>query len=314
LWSRDYLENFSGSRYFDEKPPLDSPSEIEKGFQKGDFKMVIEIPPGFEKDIKRGKSPSVGVWIDGTMPFRAETTKNYVDAVHLSYLMDLAALSPAPVGHSTTRIQPRYWYNPLVRSRFSIVPGLFAVVLMLVPCMLTAIGVTREKELGSITNFYSSPMTRLEFLWGKQIPYIVITAITFLVLVAVVLFLFEIPFKGSYLALVTGAILYIITSTGIGLLISTFTQTQVASLLAAFVITLVPSFEFSGLTTPVSALIGGAKFMSWIFPARYFLSISVGTFTKGIGFPELVWNYVFLLVSYATIQTMTVFLLKKQDK
>jgi ribosome-dependent ATPase len=314
LWSRDYLENFSGSRYFDEKPPLDSPSEIEKGFQEGDFKMVIEIPPGFEKDIKRGKSPSVGVWIDGTMPFRAETTKNYVDAVHLSYLMDLAALSPAPVGHSTTRIQPRYWYNPLVRSRFSIVPGLFAVVLMLVPCMLTAIGVTREKELGSITNFYSSPMTRLEFLWGKQIPYIVITAITFLVLVAVVLFLFEIPFKGSYLALVTGAILYIITSTGIGLLISTFTQTQVASLLAAFVITLVPSFEFSGLTTPVSALIGGAKFMSWIFPARYFLSISVGTFTKGIGFPELVWNYVFLLVSYATIQTMTVFLLKKQDK
>ena len=314
LWSRDYLEYFSGSRYFDEKPPIHSPSEIEEGFKKGDFKMVIEIPPGFEKDIKRGESPSVGVWIDGTMPFRAETTKNYVDAVHLSYLMDLAALSPAPIGRSNTHVQPRYWYNPLVRSRFSIVPGLLAVVLMLVPSMLTAIGVVREKELGSITNFYSSPMTRLEFLWGKQIPYIVITAITFLILIGVVRFLFDIPFKGSGPALVVGAMLYIITSTGIGLLISTFTQTQIASLVAAFVITLVPSFDFSGLTTPASTLIGGAKFMSWIFPARYFLNISVGTFTKGIGFPELVWNFVFLVMIYTTIQTMTVFLLKKQDK
>ena len=314
LWSRDYLEYFSGSRYFDEKPPLHSPSEIEKGFQKGDFKMVIEIPPGFEKDIKRGKSPSVCVWIDGTMPFRAETTKNYVDAIHLSYLMDLAALSPAPIGHSTAHVQPRYWYNPLVRSRFSIVPGLLAVILMLVPPMLTAIGVVREKELGSITNFYSSPMTRLEFLWGKQIPYIVITAFTFLILLGVVRFLFDIPFKGSGPALFVGAMLYIIISTGIGLLISTFTQTQIASLVAAFVITLVPSFDFSGLTTPASTLIGGAKFMSWVFPARYFLNISVGTFTKGIGFPELQWNFVFLGMIYIAIQTMTVFLLKKQDK
>ena len=314
LWSRDYLEYFSGSRYFNEKAPIRSPSEIEKGFQKGEFTMVLEIPPGFEKDIKRGRSPSVGLWIDGTMPFRAETIKNYTDAVHLSYLTDLSELSPMPVEYSSAHIQPRYWYNPLVRSRFSIVPGLLAVVLMLVPPMLTAIGVVREKELGSITNFYSSPMTRLEFLWGKQIPYVVVTAITFLLLVVVVLFLFDIPFKGSYPALITGALLYIITSTGIGLLISTFTRTQIASLVAAFVITLVPSFEFSGLMTPVSALIGGAKIMSWIFPARYFLSISVGTFTKGIGFPELIWNYVFLFIIYTTIQTLTVFLLKKQDK
>jgi len=314
LWSRDYLEYFSGSRYFSELAPIHSPSEIEKGFQKGDFKMVIEIPPGFEKDIKRGKCPSVAFWIDGTMPFRAETTKNYAEAVHLSYLLDLADLSPVPVEYSSAHVQPRYWYNPLVKSKFSIVPGLLAVVLMLVPAMLTAIGVVREKELGSITNFYSSPMTRLEFLWGKQIPYVVITAITFVILIGVIRFLFDIPFKGSSPALVLGALLYIMTSTGIGLLISTFTQTQIASLVAAFVVTLVPSFDFSGLTTPASTLIGGAKFMSWIFPARYFLNISVGTYTKGIGFPELVWNFVFLVIIYTTIQTMTVFLLKKQDK
>jgi ribosome-dependent ATPase len=185
---------------------------------------------------------------------------------------------------------------------------------MLVPAMLTAIGVVREKELGSITNFYSSPMTRLEFLWGKQIPYIVITTITFIILLGVIKFLFNIPFKGSFPALITGAMLYIIISTSIGLLISTFTKTQIASLVAAFVITMVPCFDFSGLTTPASTLTGGAKFMSLVFPARYFLNISVGTFTKGIGFPELMWNFVFLIMIYMTIQIMTVFLLKKQEK
>jgi ribosome-dependent ATPase len=248
------------------------------------------------------------------MPFRAETTKNYAEAVHLSYLMNLADRSPIRVAASSTRVQPRYWYNPLIKSKYSIVPGLLAVVLMLVPSMLTAIGVVREKEFGSIANFYSSPMTKLEFLWGKQIPYIVITAITFVILLGVIRFLFNIPFLGSFPALVAGATLYIIISTGLGLLISTFTQTQIAALLAAFVITLVPSFDLSGLTSPASTLIGGAKFMSWIFPARYLLNISVGTFTKGIGFPELVWNFIFLAMIYAAIQTMTVLLLKKQEK
>ncbi len=314
--SRAYSEYFSGSRYFRETPAIHSEADIDRGFQKGTFKMVLEFPPGFEKDIKRGRNPSVGLWIDGTMPFRAETIKNYSESVHLIYLMDQAARSraPTPVKYSSVNIEPRYWYNPLVRSMYSVVPGLLAVVLVLVPAMLTAIGVVREKEIGSITNFYTSPMTRLEFLWGKQIPYIVISAVTFLLLIAVVLFLFHIPFKGSYPALLAGGMLYIVTSTGIGLLISTFTRTQIASLVAAFVITIVPSFEFAGLTTPVSALTGGAKVMSCIFPARYFLAISVGTFTKGIGFSELAWNYIFLLISYGSILALTISLLKKQEK
>ena len=313
MLSRDYLNNFSGSRYFSGQKPIQSHFEIDKGFQSGKFNMVIEIPPGFEKDIKRGQRPSVGFWIDGTMPFRAETNKNYAEAVHQTYLISLADRSPMRMESSSTHVQPRYWYNPLLRSKYSIVPGLLAVVLMLVPAMLTAIGVVREKELGSISNFYSSPMTRLEFLWGKQIPYIVITLITFIILLVVIKFLFLIPFRGSFSALIVGTVLYIITSTGIGLLISTFTRTQIASLVAAFALTLVPSFEFSGLISPASSLVGGAEVFSRIFPARYFVNISVGTFTKAIGFPELAWNFVFLLAAYITIQTLTVLLLKKQE-
>ena len=312
--SRAYVESFSGTRYFKEQAPIGSPSGMDSGFRKGEYKMVLEIPPGFDRDLKRGRSPEVALILDGTMPFRAETSKLYAESVHLLYLADLQGQAPGGAAFSTVKVQPRYWYNQMVRSRYSIVPGMLAVILVLVPSMLTAIGVVREKELGSIANFYSSPMTRLEFLWGKQAPYIAISIISFLVLVGAVVFLFRIPFKGSLPAFLVGALLYIITSTGIGLLISTFTQTQIAALVASFVITLVPSFDFSGLISPVTSLEGGASIMSVIFPARYFLNISVGTFTKGLGFPELLPNYLALILSYVIIQTATVLLLRKQGK
>ncbi len=313
--SRAYTESFSGTRYFREQAPMESPSGIDAGFRKGQYKMVLEIPPGFDRDLKRGRSPEVALLLDGTMPFRAETSKLYAESAHLLYLADLQRGAPGGTDlASPVTVQPRYWYNQMVRSRYSIVPGMLAVIMVLVPSMLTAIGVVREKELGSITNFYSSPMTRLEFLWGKQAPYIAISILSFFILVGAVVFLFEVPFKGSVPAFLVGALLYIITSTGIGLFISTFTQTQIAALVASFVITLVPSFDFSGLISPVTSLEGGASIMSVIFPARYFLNISVGTFTKGLGFLELLPNYFALILSYIVIQTLTVLLLKKQGK
>jgi ribosome-dependent ATPase len=312
--SRAYIENFSGTRYFREQAPLDSPSVMDQGFRRGDYKMVLEIPPGFERDLKRDRSPEVALILDGTMPFRAETSKLYVETAHLGYVAGLDPVSPAGAPQGAAKIIPRYWYNQLVRSRNAIVPGLLAAIMILVPSMLTGIGVVREKELGSITNFYTSPMTRLEFLWGKQLPYVIISSISFLILVAAVIFLFKIPFKGSAPTFLAGAILYIITTTGVGLLISTFTQTQIAALVASFALTLVPSFDFSGLLTPVTSLEGGARVMSIIFPAHYFLNISVGTFTKGLGFFDLADNFLYLACSYAVILAMTVALLKKQGK
>jgi ribosome-dependent ATPase len=311
--SRNYIEYFSGTRYFREEAPLDSPAGIDDGFRKGTYKMVLEIPPGFERNLERGDKPEAAIIIDGTMPFRAETSKLYAETVHLAYLAGLNEGSPGRASGRAVQVEPRYWYNQTVRSRLAIAPGMLAAILMLVPAMLTGMGVVREKELGSIANFYSSPMTRLEFLWGKQLPYIVISSISMLILMAVVLFLFKIPFKGSVYVFFSGAILYIFTSTGIGLLISTFTRTQIAAIVGAFVITLIPSFEFSGLITPVTSLEGGARVMSIIFPARYFLNISVGTFTKGLAFTELMPNYLYLLVASVIIQVATILLLKKQE-
>jgi ribosome-dependent ATPase len=312
--SRSYIESFSSSHYFSEQPPLQSLKSMDQHFQKLDYTLVIEIPPGFQKDMKLNRPPTVGVWIDGKVPFRAEIAKNFTEAAHLGYLADILKDSPLSPANLPVQVETRYWYNQLVQSRYSIVPGLLATVLMLVPAMLTAVGVVREKELGSIANLYASPITRSEFLWGKQAPYIVLSLISFIILVAVMLFLFKVPFKGSLSALLLGVVLYIVTSTGLGLLISTVTKTQIAALVAAFVVTMIPSVAFSGLLTPVSAMTGGAKIMSVYFPARYFLNISVGTFTKSVGFSSLMQNYVILVIMYFVIYAMSVMLLKKQDK
>ena len=312
--SRAYVEHYTGSPYFRDRGRILSPLEMERGFQKLNYALVIEIPPGFARDLKRERSPAVGVWIDGTMPFRAETAKNYAEAVHLAYLAEQPETAALPVAGGAVQIESRYWYNPNVRSRLAIVPGVLAAVLLLVPTLLTAVAVVREKELGSITNLYTSPVTRLEFLWGKQLPYIVVNAVNFLALIAIVLFVFQIHFRGSFLALVVGTLLYLVASTGLGLLVSTFTRTQIAALVAAFVLTMVPAFQFSGLLTPVSSLTGGAAFMARTFPAHYFLDISVGTFTKAIGFPELATHYLVLAAMCVALTATTVALLTKQER
>jgi ribosome-dependent ATPase len=312
--SRAYVEHYTGSPYFRDRGQILSPLEMERGFQKLNYSLVIEIPPGFARDLKRERSPAVGVWIDGTMPFRAETAKNYAEAVHLAYLAEQPEAAALPVTGGAVQIESRYWYNPNVRSRLAIVPGVLAAVLLLVPTLLTAVAVVREKELGSITNLYTSPVTRLEFLWGKQLPYVVVNAVNFFALIAIILGVFQIPFRGSFPALVVGALLYLVASTGLGLLVSTFTRTQIAALVAAFVLTMVPAFQFSGLLTPVSSLTGGAAFMARTFPAHYFLDISVGTFTKAIGFQELAAHYLVLAAMCVALTATTVALLNKQEK
>ncbi len=194
------------------------------------------------------------------------------------------------------------------------VPGLIAVLLALAPAMLTAVAVVREKELGTITNFYATPVTRLEYLWGKQLPYAVISLGNFAVLFLLALVLFDVPLKGGFAALVVGAALYVLASTGIGLLVSAFTRTQIAGLLVTLIVTLVPAFLYSGLLTPVASLVGQAELVARGFPAMYFLNITVGTFTKGLGFAELWTNHVALAAFFAGFSLLSMLLLARQAR
>lgn len=313
--SRTYLEGFAGSRYFLRGAPIQSHAELDFRLQSGDITLSIEIPPGFGKALLQGRSPQVSARIDGAMPFRAETIRGYVEGLHQRYLDDLArnAIGPPPV-EPLASIEPRFKYNQDFKSVFAMVPSTIALLLMQIPAILMALGIVREKELGSITNLYVTPVTRLEFLLGKQIPYITIALVNFFILVAMAIFLFEVPIKGSFATLCLGAALFVSASTGVGLLISAFTRTQIAALFGTAIATIIPSILFSGMMQPVSSLEGGAAVIAKIIPTTYFMNISVGTFTKGLGFSELSSEFAALLIFLPVLTALSVLLLKKQEQ
>jgi ribosome-dependent ATPase len=312
--SRTYLEGFSGSRYFEERFPIASYAELDQRLQSGELKLAIEIPPDFGKDLKRAKSPQVGVWLDGSNTFRAETSRGYVSGAHLNYLADLSKRTvgavPTPL---PADVEMRFRYNQDMESVFAIVPGIIALLLALIPTVLTAVGVVREKEMGSITNLYVTPATRLEFLLGKQLPYVCVSLIDFVVLVTLTIVVFGVPLKGSFLALAVGALLFVTATTGFGLLISAFTKSQIAAIFAALILTMLPSMMFSGLIRPVSSLTGGAAVMGKLFPSAYFHKVSVGTFTKALGFGDLLANYAALGAFIAAFLVLSLVLLRKQE-
>jgi ribosome-dependent ATPase len=302
--SRSYLESYSSSRYFAEHEPLQRPEDIEARMSSGELRFAIEVPPGFGRDLRRGRSPDVAVWLDGAFPFRAETSRGYIEGVHQSFLTMLAQQSGAVIEQPVSTIESRFLYNQDFRSVFAIVPGSIMLLLLFMPAIMTALGVVREKELGSIVNFYVTPTTRLEFLLGKQLPYIGISLLNFVTLLALAVFLFQVPIKGSALALTLGAFLYVIASTGFGLVVSSFVRTQIAAIFAAAIATTVPAIQYSGYLLPVSSMSADAQFIGRIFPSTYFLHISVGSFTKALDWDRLAVDFLALA---AIIVVLTVF-------
>ena len=311
--SQAYALNIAGSRYFIEKAPLASPGELDRRLRSGDISLAVVIPPNFGRDLKRGAIPQVAFWIDGAMPMRADTIKGYVQGLHTSYLQDLAR-SAGVSSAALADIAIRYRYNPDVQSLPAMVPAMIPILLMMIPAMLTALGVVREKELGSITNFYVTPVTRLEFLLGKQLPYIALGMVNFATLVLLAVFVFGIPIKGSLLTLVIGALLYVTCATGLGLLMSSMLNSQIAAIFGTAIATLLPAVQFSGLTHPVSALEGASAFFGQIYPTSHFLIISRGVFSKALGMADLYWYFIPLLLAIPLLTLLSVAGLRKQEK
>lgn len=312
--SRAYLEAFRSSRYFDEQPPISDPAQLHRRLQRSEIKLALEIPPGFGRDLFAGRQPAVAAWLDGGMPFRAETSRNYVEAVHQGNLLQLAEQSsPALNRQAAAQLETRFRYNQDVVSVNAIGPGVMALILAFIPAMLTALGIVREKELGSITNFYATPLTRLEFLLGKQAPYLAISLINLAVLTAMNRWLFGVPFKGSGLTLAFGGLLYVLATTSMGLLISAFTRTQIAAILGTMIITSLPTIQFSGLIVPRSSLDGAAAVMGMLFPAGYFLDIAVGTYTKALDIRQLWPQCLALFGFFLGFTGLSLAMLKKQE-
>ena len=298
--SQAWTLNLSGSRYFIEQPPLTSYDELDRRMRG--------------RDIARGTPVELGVWIDGAMPSRAETVKGYVQAMHQSWLQDVASRQSTPASQSgLMNIETRYRYNPDVKSLPAIVPAVIPLLLMMIPSMLSALSVVREKELGSIINLYVTPTTRSEFLLGKQLPYIALGMLNFFLLCGLSVFVFGVPHKGSFLTLTLAALLYIIIATGMGLLISTFMKSQIAAIFGTAIITLIPATQFSGMIDPVASLEGPGRWIGEVYPTSHFLTIARGTFSKALDLADLWQLFIPLLIAIPLVMGLSILLLKKQE-
>lgn len=284
--SRDYLAAYEGSRYFLRQPDAASPQQARRRMAEGEISLWLEIPPGFGRHLRSGDRPEVLAVVDGAIPFTGETVEGYVEGIHAHWLqsrMREAGQEAAP----PARIETRFRYNPAFESLNAMAPAMPAMLLVLLPAILTAVSVTREKELGAIANFHVTPTTKLEFLAGKQAPYVFVAFLNFLLLSVMTAALFGVPLKGSASALAVGAFLYVWATTSYGLVISALTSSQVAAVFATALTALIPTIQFSGLLQPVSTLEGGARIIGQLWPAGYFLHLNVGAFAKGLGWADL---------------------------
>ncbi len=292
--SRAYLDQFAASPYFRAEAPIGDDADRLRRLQGGHLALVIEIPPGFGRDLNHGRRPEVGLTVDGTIPFRGDTIRGYAQGTHRHFLDERVLVGGGGVASSPVEVETRFRYNQDFRSVYAMVPGILMLLLIMIPATMTAVGVVREKELGSITNLYATPTTGLEFLLGKQLPYMGLALVSYLILLLVALLLFGVPLKGSLAGLTLGAVLFVFATTGLGLLMSTFMRTQIAAVFGTAIASVIPTILFSGMFSPVASLTGPGRVFGPGFPSAWFHHVSIGSFTKGLGLADLWPDYLVL--------------------
>ena len=312
--SQSYTLNLAGSRYFTEHPPIVDYEDLDRRMRSGELSLAIEIPAGFARDVLRGQNVQIGAWLDGAMPQRAETVQGYVQGMHQHWLLVQASERGGASAAGNASVETRFRYNPDVKSLPAMVPAVIPLLLLMLPAMLTALAVVREKETGSITNLYVTPVTRIEFLLGKQLPYVGLAMVNFLLMSLLAVTIFGVPVKGSFLTLALAARIFSFAATGMGLLASAVTRSQIAAMFFAMIGTLIPATQFAGLIDPVSSLEGSSKFIGEIYPATHMISISRGVFSKALGLADLTGPLWSMLISVPVILGVAVLLLKKQER
>ena len=313
--SRELVEYFDGSRYFLQQPPIQSEAEIDTVLKSSGAILVIDIPSGFGRDLARGLKPEVGFYVDGSMPFNATNIRGYIGSLITAYTKDRIADSGLPVSlNAPAGIEPRFMYNQDFDSINAIAPGVMMLVLMMIPAMMSAVGVVREREIGSIANFYASPAAVAQYLIGKQLPYIAVGMVNFAAMMLMIIYLFGVPLKGSFAGLAIGTLLMVSATTALGLLISCFVRSQLAAIFATAIITMIPAQTYSGFIYPLSTMEGGALIIGKTFPSSWYYTVSVGSFTKGLHTADLLHEYAAIAAFAATSLILACVLLKKQEK
>jgi ribosome-dependent ATPase len=311
--SRDYALNLAGSRYFVERTAITDYAELDRRMRSGELSLAIEIPPGFARDVARGQTVQIGAWVDGAMPQRAETVVGYAQGMHQQWYAQQVHDQTGMTPFALLSVETRYRYNPDVRSLPSMVPAVIPLLLLMLPAMLTALAVVREKELGSIINLYVTPITRTEFLLGKQLPYVLLAMVNYFLMCLAAVTVFGVPMTGSFATLTLAALIFSVCSTGMGLLASTVTRSQIAAMFFAMVGTMLPAVQFAGLINPVSSLEGSGRWIGEIYPASHMFTISRGVFSKALDFQDLRGSFWPMLLAVPVILGLSILLLKKQE-
>ena len=312
-YSRELTQEFAGSSYFRQRASLAARSDINAVLTDGSARMVIEIPPGFGKDLTLGRRPQLAFYFDGSWPFVGENLHGYAQGILNRYMAELYRERGIRID-TGGGLQTRFIYNPTFKSINALTPGFLMLSLMMIPAMLTALSVVREKEIGSIMNLYSSPASTFQYLFGKQLPYVLLSFLSYLVLLGVVVFGLGVPLKGSFIALTAGVLCFVFASTGFGLLVSTFVRSQVAAIFAAAILAMIPALNFSGMLYPAATLSGAGKWIGIFSPTSWFQTISLGVITKGLGWRDVDTLCGTLLLFFAAYWLAAGLLLKKQEK
>ena len=312
--SQGYVLELSGSRYFVEHAPIADHADMDRRMRSGEISLALEIPPGFGRDVLRGRPAQIGAWIDGAMPSRAETVQGYVEGVHQHWLGEQAKRRGADALASTLSVETRFRYNPDVRSMPAMVPAVIPMLLLMLPAMLTALAVVREKELGSIVNLYVTPVTRSEFLLGKQVPYVLLALLNFLLMCLFAVTVFGVPLTGSFATLLLAAFVFSLAATGLGLLASAVTRSQIAAMFFTMIGTMLPAAQFSGLINPVSSLEGAGRVIGESYPATHMFVISRGVFNKALGMQDLQGAFIPLVLSVPVILVLAILALREQER
>ena len=310
--SLSYANFIAGaSRYFRERPPVLNYQELDRRMKSGELSLVIEIPPDFGRDVARGESPEVSFWVDGSMPSRGETINAYIKGIHNNWLEHREHAGKR--SREGVSVETRFRYNPDVLSLPAMVPATIPLLTLMIPAILSALSVVREKETGSIINLYVTPLTRTEFLLGKQMPYLLFAVLSSALLTVMAVTVFNVPIKGSSFVLFLATVMYAVIATGMGLLFSSVTRSQIAVIFLAMLGTLIPSVQLCGMTTPVETQEGIARVIGTLYPTTYMLLISRGVFNKALDFADLIHPIAALAIMIPVILCAGVLLQKKQE-
>lgn len=292
------VSKFEHSKYFNATITVMDEAEGLRKIKQAQSDAIIIIPASFEKRIMKGQATQIGIYVDAAFPSRGSTMESYIQGVILN-----AASGLIPLGKKgSIVINQRTLFNQAMRDEDAIVPGLIGLVLLVAPAIIAALLIVKEKERGTIFNFYASPLSKAEFIAAKLIPVFLLHSLNIFILLLWALYLFEVPFRGSFWLYWVASELYILVSISIGILISVITRTQIVAVVLTVMVTIIPGFMYSGIIMPISSMVGMSRYEAHVFPVMYYNHILYDVFLVGEGLAsEKTQLYLVILALYGVI-------------